>query len=107
MRRAYERPLIEAREHLADEDYAFVPGRSDRSGHVVQNVIGSTSLGAGIRPKLSRMRATWIVGLILDGVPYGAVTEAAGMIWLRPYERWLKSSGTMTRAQYRAWTRGM
>ena len=48
------------------------------------------------------MPATWIVGHIQAGVPIAAITQAAGLVDLRGYEKWVYDASVLDPAKAHA-----
>lgn len=97
----HEAILVELVRQVDRDDYAFAPGRTNRKSSVVQCFISGTNRDEGIQPNPRRLRATWIVGHLRNGVPPVALCKAAGLTTLRAYERWLYSLPHMTEGEYR------
>lgn len=97
----HEEVLIELVQNVDQGDYAFAPGRTNRASSVVQGFIQGTNRDEGIQPNPRRLRATWLVRHLHNGVPAAALCRAAGLTNLRAYERWLCTLPKMDDAEFR------
>ncbi|MFT3860028.1 tyrosine-type recombinase/integrase [Micropruina sp.] len=97
----HEAILIELVQNVDPDDYAFAPGRTNRSSSVVQAFIQGTNRDEGIHPNPRRLRATWLVRHLSNGVPVAALCRAAGLTNLRAYEKWLRTLPEMDDAEFR------
>ena len=97
----HEGTLRELVQHVGPDDYAFAPGRTNRKSNVIQNFIKNTHMDEGLFPNPRRLRATWMVGHLKNGVPAAALTKAAGLTNLRSFERWLYFYPELNKGEYR------
>ncbi|TMR40618.1 hypothetical protein [Actinomadura geliboluensis] len=94
-RRAWERVLADRAEHalrIGGEPggYLFRANAAVRGGNIVTNFLARTHAAPGVAPlKTSRLRATWLVGLIDAGVPLTVIVSAAGLDTLHSLTRLL------------------
>jgi len=82
-RQAWERVLAEAAEEAAAPGTAtwlFRPGAHARAKNTVTNFLARTTKDPASPPlQVGRARATWLVGLIDEGLPLPVILAAAGM----------------------------
>lgn len=83
------------------ESYVFAPGRTNSKPHLVAGFVKSTNRNGGVAPQPRRMRATWIVGHITAGVPPQLIAQAAGMVTLRNFDKYLYHYRQFETAEYR------
>lgn len=93
-RRPWERVLAEHIRHADRQQpgpaagYLFRPNAASRGGNLVTNFIARTHPAPGTPPlKTTRLRATWLVGLIETGLPLQVIIAAAGLETLHSLSR--------------------
>ncbi|MCQ9336922.1 hypothetical protein NQ011_09525 [Corynebacterium phoceense] len=81
----YSTVLRENKGLFEAEDFVLSPDskKADRSN--VPAIITSLYVSDGLAPQVQRMRVTWIVSLLSDGVPEPLVCTTAGLTSLRRY----------------------
>ncbi len=83
------------------EAFAFAPGRTNKKPNVVTRFVQSSNKGGKVEPMTRRMRATWVVEHIKAGVPPQVIAEAAGMVTLRSFDKWLYHYREFETEEYR------
>lgn len=104
--RDWEQPLQQLAASTDAGCYAIIPGRTGTNPSIVSAILAKANDDCGQVPTMSRMRATWITGLITRQVPYPAILQAAGLKNLRAYEQWLAATPQLDEQQYRCLLRG-
>ncbi|GAA1380782.1 hypothetical protein GCM10009638_25660 [Luteococcus sanguinis] len=83
------------------EAFAFASGRTNKKPNVVTRFVQSSNKGGKVEPMTRRMRATWVVEHIKAGVPPQVIAEAAGMVTLRSFDKWLYHYREFETEEYR------
>ena len=84
------------------EAFVFAPGRRNQKPQVVTGFVQSSNRSGKVEPQTRRMRATWVVEHIKSGVPPQLIAEAAGMVTLRNFDKWLYHYREFETEEYRA-----
>lgn len=74
----WEEDVAKAAEGGDPDEYIFRHLRVGRSQNAVGNFI-TRSKGLGLRPRVGRLRATWIVHQLESGTPFHSIMSAAGV----------------------------
>jgi hypothetical protein len=110
-RRPFEQVLAECATSSArsgEATYLFRPGAHARAKNTVTNFLARTADAPPSTPtlKLSRARATWLVGLIDDQLPLPVIVAAAGVDTLHALSRFLPFVRPVTAPQAAELLRG-
>lgn len=96
------RDLVANVQPVDPEAYAFAPGRMNAKPAVVTAFVQSSNRSGSVEPQTRRMRATWIVEHIKAGIPPQIIAQAAGMVNLRSFDKWLYHYREFETSEYRA-----
>ena len=92
-------------EHRKPEDLVF---GWERTAHSPNSVHGFVARTHGHAPHLTaqRLRATWIVHHLTVGTPLSALMDAAGVMSLEAFTRYLRFVPSAEITEARRWLRG-
>jgi hypothetical protein len=101
----WESTLLGALEHRKPGDLVF---GWERTAHSPNSVHGFVARTHGHAPHLTaqRLRATWIVHHLTAGTPLSALMDAAGVMSLEAFTRYLRFVPSADTSQARQWLRG-
>ena len=103
----YQTAILDAVASVGPDDYLFRPGRESEDTAMVSSYIRRVTRESDRNyPDTRRLRNTWIVGAITNGVPNDVLCEAAGLNNLNQFDRWVVEAGRARAAQYRLMLQG-
>ncbi|WP_156163799.1 site-specific integrase [Demequina maris] len=96
-----EQIFIDAVAGLEPYDFVFRPGRDDAYKNTVSMFVHKYVHG-GVEVKTQRLRATWVIGRLREGVPIQAVMKAMGIEDFSAITRFLRNVPDLDVAEFRA-----
>ena len=96
----FEEDVLRRAEQVGQDGHLFRPDSENRTTSVLTTFMKRTHADRRIRPDTRRLRSTWIVDHILEGLPAAVIVEMAGLADLQHYRAWVQRAGAERASLY-------